>query len=152
MAGLVVAGLTTWQYEGTTAKKKHEHPISYLTGGGLLMEGQEARPTGLPSQRLLSVRHGQFRPSRQGGGAVVQEHDAAGLGKGQVAGQGSVIHPKLLQDLAIVRVVGIQPGALGGQTAAPPEREEAGILLAGGRQALLQLVEAPVQKTHAGPA
>src|ERR1039458_5438416 len=47
MAGLVVAGLTTWQYEGTTAKKKHEHRISYLTGGGLLMEGQEARPTGL---------------------------------------------------------------------------------------------------------
>src|ERR1039458_3699566 len=45
MAGLVVAGLTTWQYEGTTAKKKHEHRISYLTGGGLLMEGQEARPT-----------------------------------------------------------------------------------------------------------
>src|ERR1017187_6927164 len=39
MAGLVVAGLTTWQYEGTTAKKKHEHRISYLTGGGLLMEG-----------------------------------------------------------------------------------------------------------------
>src|ERR1019366_5942737 len=47
MAGLVVAGLTTWQYEGTTAKKKHEHRISYLTGGGLLMEGLEARPTGL---------------------------------------------------------------------------------------------------------
>src|ERR1035437_488229 len=46
MAGLVVAGLTTWQYEGTTAKKKHEHRISYLTGGGLLMEGREARPTG----------------------------------------------------------------------------------------------------------
>src|ERR1017187_2652170 len=42
MAGLVVAGLTTWQYEGTTAKKKHEHRISYLTGGGLLMEGLEA--------------------------------------------------------------------------------------------------------------
>jgi hypothetical protein len=50
MAGLVVAGLTTWQYEGTTAKKKHEHRISYLTGGGLLMEGQEARPTGTPLQ------------------------------------------------------------------------------------------------------
>src|ERR1017187_439532 len=45
MAGLVVAGLTTWQYEGTTAKKKHEHRISYLTGGGLLMEGLEACPT-----------------------------------------------------------------------------------------------------------
>src|ERR1019366_4823435 len=44
MAGLVVAGLTTWQYEGTTAKKKHEHRISYLTGGGLLMEGLEAPP------------------------------------------------------------------------------------------------------------
>src|ERR1019366_4273467 len=47
MAGLVVAGLTTWQYEGTTAKKKHEHRISYLTGGGLLMEGRKARPTAL---------------------------------------------------------------------------------------------------------
>src|ERR1019366_4776693 len=62
MAGLVVAGLTTWQYEGTTAKKKHEHRISYLTGGGLLMEGQEARPTNLPAGRTAaSGRH--HRPS-----------------------------------------------------------------------------------------
>src|ERR1035441_2787206 len=55
MAGLVVAGLTTWQYEGTTAKKKHEHRISYLTGGGLLMEGRGARPTGR-SSRASSLR------------------------------------------------------------------------------------------------
>src|ERR1039458_10345099 len=60
MAGLVVAGLTTWQYEGTTAKKKHEHRISYLTGGGLLMEGLEARPT----DRNPSVR--QDRSHRRG--------------------------------------------------------------------------------------
>src|ERR1035437_8881051 len=52
MAGLVVAGLTTWQYEGTTAKKKHEHRISYLTGGGLLMESLEARPTGMNGRGL----------------------------------------------------------------------------------------------------
>src|ERR1039457_4433029 len=55
MAGLVVAGLTTWQYEGTTAKKKHEHRISYLTGGGLLMEGQEGRPTGSISTCWISA-------------------------------------------------------------------------------------------------
>src|ERR1035441_8063212 len=47
MAGLVVAGLTTWQYEGTTAKKKHEHRISYLTGGGLPSCRIHAALTGL---------------------------------------------------------------------------------------------------------
>src|ERR1035437_8246557 len=64
MAGLVVAGLGNWQYEGTPAKKKHEHGISYLTGGGLLMEGLEARPTrrrssgaGLLACLLGVVRH-----------------------------------------------------------------------------------------------
>src|ERR1039458_1689532 len=59
MAGLVVAGLTTWQYEGTTAKKKHEHRISYLTGGGLLMEGREARPT------FPQARAPPLKPPRQ---------------------------------------------------------------------------------------
>src|ERR1039457_6899133 len=54
MAGLVVAGLTTWQYEGTTAKKKNEHRISYLKGGGLLMEA----PGGPPHSRRDGEPHG----------------------------------------------------------------------------------------------
>src|ERR1017187_836996 len=85
MAGLVVAGLTTWQYEGTTGKKKHEHRISYLTGGGLLMEGLESCPTiycaagSFPATprrgagRGLRLLRGSFRwrgPARAGGDVV----------------------------------------------------------------------------------
>src|ERR1019366_10175760 len=78
MEGLVVAGLTTWQYEGTTAKKKHEHRISYLTGGGLLMEGQEARPTGIlkvgPNLSFPTVSlHRKSRPAGESGHAAVRQ-------------------------------------------------------------------------------
>ena len=73
MAGLVVAGLTTWQYEGTTAKKKHEHRISYLTGGGLLMEGLEAHST----NRRGARRNGQAVILSFLGGSANDDHNRA---------------------------------------------------------------------------
>jgi hypothetical protein len=44
------------------------------------------------------------------------------LGNGQVGSQRAVVEPELLQDLAVVRVGGVQPGALGGQP--PPHPSE----------------------------
>src|ERR1017187_2338487 len=96
MAGLVVAGLTTWQYEGTTAKKKHEHRISYLTGGGLLMEGLEARPTLLFGGR---GRHGFVLLKRRVHGgqqilrlAVVVASQYPGEESPESAGSQNIVH------------------------------------------------------------
>src|ERR1039458_9702834 len=93
---------------------------------------------------------GEFRPPRQRGRPVVQKHDAARLGERQIGRQRAVVDDELLQDLAIVRVAGIQPGALGEQSAPPSHGDQAGALLAGGGQALLEFIQAAVEQAHAG--
>src|ERR1019366_7093041 len=99
-----------------------------------------------PPPLFPSLLDSELRPARQRGGLVVQENDAAGLGEGQVGSQRAVVEAELLQDLAVVRVGGIQPGALGGETGAPSQREQTRASLAGAAEPLLELVQAPVEQ------
>jgi hypothetical protein len=64
-----------------------------------------------------------FRRRREGGRAVVQEYDAARLGERQIRSERAVVNRELFENLAVVRVRRVQPSALGGQAAAPGERE-----------------------------
>src|ERR1035438_2206500 len=93
---------------------------------------------------------GEFGPPGQRGRTVVEEHDAARFGERQIGRQRAVVDDELLQDLAIVRVAGVQPGALGEQPATPSHGDQAGALLAGGGQALLEFIQAAVEQPHAG--
>src|ERR1019366_3387302 len=107
-------------------------PIPRITSdtSGLRIAHSPALPYGSGASPLLF--DGEFRPPRQRRRPVVQEHDAARLGERQIGAQRAVVDDELLQDLAIVRVGGIQPGALGEQPAAPAHGNQTGAVLASG--------------------
>src|SRR6185436_867182 len=90
---------------------------------------------------------GEFGPARQGRRAIPQEYDATCLGEGQVGGQRAVVDRELLQNLPVVGVGGVEPGALRKQSAAPTHGDQAGTVLARFGEFLFQLVETAVEQT-----
>ena len=85
------------------------------------------------TRELIPFVDGQFRPAGQRCGLIVQEDDLARFGERQIRRQRFIVKLEGVQDLAIVRVGGIEPCALHRQSAAPSQAEQAGALLFGPR-------------------
>src|SRR5580704_13476670 len=67
----------------------------------------------------------QLRPARQRRRLIIQEHNPPRLGERQIRTERPALYRHLLQTLPSSRIVGIEPGALAQQPAAPAEREQA---------------------------
>ena len=91
-------------------------------------------------------------------GTISDKYNPPRLGERQIGGQRAIVDLVLLQDLAIVGVGGVEPGALHGQTAAPSEQEMHAPFFLRFRQLLLQFFQALVEAapcpptTHTGAA
>ena len=80
-------------------------------------------------KRAQSALDREFRPTGQRGRPVVQEDDAARLGKRQIRSQRPIVDGELLQDLPVVLVGRVQPGAFRSKPAAPAHADQAGAVL-----------------------
>src|ERR1035441_968774 len=81
-------------------------------------------PPSLPSATPLLFDL-QFHPPRQRRRPIPQKHDPPRLGEREVRRESPVVEFVLLQNLPVVGVGGVQPGALPGGAAAPSQAEQA---------------------------
>src|SRR5438093_10677083 len=103
------------------------------------------------SAGLVSALDREFRPTGQRGRSVVQEYDPARFGERQIRGERAVVDGELLQDLPVVLVGGVQPGAFRGKPAAPAVADLAGAALARSGAILVQPAQVMDLQSHALP-
>src|SRR3569833_2244513 len=93
------------------------------------------RPT-LESSRL---DYAEFHPAGQSRGAVLHEHDAAGLREGKTGPDGPLIIWQHGEDFAMLGFVHADGGGFTEEAGAPADGEETGPVVAGGFEPGLQL-------------